>query len=65
MEDLAKYWPLILPLVLVQLVLMITALVDLSKRQETRGPRWVWLLIIIFGEILGPVVYFVWGRKEE
>ena len=65
MEEIAKYWPLILPLVLVQLVLMVTALVDLSKRQETRGPRWIWLLVIIFGEILGPVVYFVWGRKEE
>lgn len=65
MEELAKYWPLILPLVLVQLVLMVTALVDLSKRQETRGPRWIWILVIVFGEILGPVVYFVWGRKEE
>jgi hypothetical protein len=65
MDELLKYIPLIIPLVLIQLALMIFALVDLSKRQQTRGPKWMWVLIIIFGELAGPVVYFILGRPEE
>ena len=65
MEDLLKYLPLIIPLVLIQLALMIFALIDLRKREKTRGPKWMWVLIIIFGELLGPIVYFVIGRPEE
>jgi hypothetical protein len=57
--------PFIIPLVIVQLVLVIVGLVDLSKRQKTRGPKWMWVLIILLGEIWGPVIYFIFGRGEE
>lgn len=57
--------PFLIPLVIVQLVLVIVGLVDLSKRQKTRGPKWMWVLIILLGEIWGPVVYFIFGRGEE
>ena len=65
MEEILKYLPLIIPLVLIQLSLMIFALVDLSKREKTRGPKWLWVLVIIFGELFGPIIYFVVGRTEE
>jgi len=65
MDDLMKFLPLIIPLLLIQLALMIFALVDLSKREKTRGPKWMWVLIIVFGELLGPIIYFVIGRPEE
>ena len=65
MEDFMKYLPLIIPLVLIQLGLMVFALIDLSKREKTRGPKWMWVLIIIFGELVGPIIYFVVGRPEE
>jgi hypothetical protein len=65
MEEFLKYLPLIIPLLLIQLSLMIFALIDLSKREKTRGPKWLWLLVIVFGELFGPIVYFVAGRTEE
>jgi hypothetical protein len=59
-----KYLPLLIPLVLLQLGLQIWALVDLARREATNGPKWLWAVIIILGELLGPVVYFIAGRKE-
>ncbi len=55
--------PFIIPLVLLQLTLMIVALVDLVRREKTRGPKWVWTLVIIFGELIGPIIYLnLWAR---
>ena len=65
MEHLVKYLPLIITLVLIQVGMMIIVLVDLEKREKTRGPKWVWVLIIVFGELFGPIIYFIAGRPEE
>jgi len=65
MEVLSKILPFIIPVALIQLVLMIVALLDLVKREKTRGPKWVWLLVILLGEILGPIIYLVFGRVDE
>jgi DMSO reductase anchor subunit len=65
METLREYLPLILPLLLIQLVLMIAALLDLRRREKTRGPKWLWALVILFGELLGPIVYFAVARVDE
>jgi hypothetical protein len=64
--DFAKLIPLLIPIILVQVVLMVAALIDLSRQAKTRGlPKWGWALVIIFGELIGPIVYFLVGRKEE
>jgi hypothetical protein len=60
-----QYIPLLIPVVLIQLGLLIAALVDLIRREQTRGPKWVWALVIILVNIIGPIIYFVAGRKEE
>ena len=54
-------------LILIQLGLMIYALLDLRQRGGARPPlpTWAWVLIIVLGELLGPVLYFILGRKEE
>lgn len=66
MESITQYLPLIIPLVVIQLGLMIFSLVDLSKRETVRHlPRWGWALVIIFGELVGPVVYLVIGRGDS
>ncbi len=58
---------MIIPLILIQACLMIFALYDIYQRQGVRPPlpTWAWVLIVIFGEMLGPVLYFVFGRKED
>lgn len=61
----AEFLPFIIPLVLLQLTLMIVALVDLIRREKTRGlPKWAWALVIILGELIGPIIYFIFGREE-
>jgi hypothetical protein len=60
-----KYIPLLIPVVLIELGLMITALVDLVRRAQTRGPKWAWALVIVLINFIGPIVYFVAGRKED
>jgi hypothetical protein len=59
-----KYIPLLVPLILLQLAVQIWALVDLVKREATNGPKWLWAVIIVLGEIFGAVIYFIAGRKE-
>jgi hypothetical protein len=63
-EKFSEFLPFIIPLVLLQLTLMIVALVDLIRREKTKGPKWMWVLIIIFGELIGPIIYLIFGRKD-
>jgi len=65
MEELIKYIPYLIPVVVVQLILLVIALLDLLKREKTRGPKWVWALVILFVNLLGPIVYFLFGRDNE
>ena len=65
MDQIMKYLPLLVPLIVIQLALMIIALVDILRREKTRGPKWLWILIIVLGEMIGPILYFVIGREEE
>lgn len=57
----------ILALAVVQIAVQITALVQLvrtpSERVTIGGRKWVWALIIVFGEILGAIIWFIVGRK--
>ncbi len=58
-------WGLIAPLFVIQLMLLIIALIDLSKITKTNGPKWIWALVIIFMNILGPIIYFIVGRRQS
>jgi len=64
MEVIREYLPLLVPILIIQLALIVFALVDLTRREATRGPKWVWVLVIIFINFIGPIVYFVVGREE-
>jgi hypothetical protein len=64
METLSELLPFLIPVIVLQIGLMVVALVDLIRRERTRGPKWVWALVIVFGELLGPVVYLLFGRGE-
>ena len=58
-------WNLILPIVVLQFILMIVALIDVIRNKRTNGPFIMWILIIILGSIPGPIIYFVFGRKND
>jgi hypothetical protein len=56
--------PLLIPIIIIQLALIVVAIIDLSKRETTRGPKMMWLFIIILVNFIGPILYFVIGRDE-
>lgn len=58
-----QYLALILPLVILQIGLMVFGYVDLYRRERTKGPKWVWALVLLIS-LIGPVIYFVAGREE-
>lgn len=64
--DLGQLIPLIIPIVLVELGLLAFALYDLLKRKRVRGGnKWVWGVIIVVVNIIGPIIYLLLGREEE
>ena len=64
METLNELLPFLIPVILLQIALLVVALVDLIRRERTRGPKWVWVLVILFVNLIGPVVYLLFGREE-
>jgi hypothetical protein len=64
MDTLVELLPFLIPILLLQIVLMVVALVDLVRRERTRGPKWVWAVVILFFEIFGSVIYLLVGREE-
>ena len=51
---------LILPIALIQIVLMIINLINLSKKRETKYlNKYAWLCIILFLGLIGNIVYLV------
>jgi hypothetical protein len=65
LDKLMQFIPYLIPVLIIQLVLIVIALIDLVKREHTHGPKWLWAIIIILVNFIGPIVYFVVGRKEE
>lgn len=66
MDELKANLPILAPIIGLQLILLIAALIDLGRREAERvkGPKWVWVLVCLFGSMLGSIAYFVFGRKE-
>lgn len=57
---------LIWPLIVLQFGVQIYAILDVVKKNKTRNlsvPAWI--VIIVLTEIVGPIIYFVYGRSEE
>jgi hypothetical protein len=65
MSVIQQLLPFLIPVLIIQLILLVVALLDLVKQPYTRGPKWLWAVIILFVNVIGPILYFVLGRKEE
>ena len=64
--NIAEIIKFVWPLIIIQLAVQIYAIVDLLKRGKTKNLNLgVWLVIIVLGEIVGPIVYFLVGKSEE
>jgi len=64
MDNLSELLPLLIPIILLNIGLIIVALRDLLRRERTKGPKWAWVLVILFINIFGPIIYLLIGREE-
>lgn len=48
-----------------QFILFIIALVDILKSEFAGNDKLIWILVIIFLSLLGPILYFLIGRKNK
>ena len=56
---------MLLPLIIIEIGLVIFALYHLAKDNVKYLPKWAWaLIIIIFFNLLGPIVFLVVGREK-
>ncbi|MFC3769563.1 PLDc N-terminal domain-containing protein [Paenibacillus sp. GCM10012303] len=57
-------WLLVMPIIVIQLILMAVALVDCIRAERTRGPKGLWIPVIVLIQVIGPIVYFVVGKEK-
>lgn len=66
LEILREYFVFLVPVIILQVILAISALIHVLKNPKYRfGNKTMWILIVLFIQIIGPVIYFVYGRGEE
>ena len=64
MQEVIRLIPFFIPIMVIELGLMIFALVMLAKSEVKHMPKWGWALIIIFINLIGPIVFLTVGRKK-
>jgi hypothetical protein len=64
MEKILQFLPYIIPVVVIELILLVAALLDWLKRPNLSN-RWVWLAVILVLNLFGPIIYFLFARKDE
>lgn len=58
-------WRLLIPVIAVQLILLAVALIDCIRAERTRGPKMLWIPVIVLVQMIGPVLYFVFGKERD
>lgn len=64
--EIMEYLPFLIPIIIIELTLMLTALIHVLKHKNYRfGNRIIWIIIVVCLQIIGPILYFTVGRGEE
>ncbi|WP_226035348.1 PLD nuclease N-terminal domain-containing protein [Aquibacillus saliphilus] len=63
--EIVELLPILAPIIIIEAILAIVALVAWFKTDETNGPKWMWLLLIIFIGVIGPILFFIIGRRQQ
>jgi hypothetical protein len=65
-SEIMEYLPFLIPIIIIELTLMLTALIHVLKHKNYRfGNRIIWIIIVVCLQIIGPILYFTVGRGEE
>jgi len=59
---------LLLPLILLQFILTIVAVMSWYKADQDmrlNGNKWGWLMVILLISTIGPILFFIFGRRQD
>lgn len=66
MKEIMEFLPFIVPILIIELALALTALIHVLRHPRYRfGNKVIWILVVLLFQIVGPIIYFVLGRGEE
>lgn len=66
MQNLMEYIPFLIPIIILDLVFRLSALIHVLRHPCYRfGNRIVWVCIVLLFTIIGPILYFSVGRGES
>ena len=65
MELVKEYLPFLIPIIILQFALTISAIIHILKHDKFKfGNKPLWI-ILSFVQFIGPILYFFVGREEE
>lgn len=66
MSTFKEYLPVLAPIIILEFVLMILALHSIIKHDRFKaGSKAIWIPVVIFLQIIGPILYFVIGKEDD
>ena len=66
MDVIREYLPILIPIIMLEIGLMIYSLSHILKHARYKfGSRTMWILIVVFIQIIGPILYLTIGREDE
>jgi hypothetical protein len=66
LETLIPYLPFLIPILLIEVSLAIIALIHVLKHPTYRfWNRTIWIFVVLIFQLIGPILYFIWGRGDN
>ncbi len=66
MEQIMQYLPFLIPVIILEFALMISALIHVLRHDRYKfGNRVLWVIIVVVVGIIGPILYFALGRSDD
>jgi hypothetical protein len=68
MNQLTNILPIIIPLFVLDLILVLTAILSIVRKDEKElrfNNKLIWILIVVFINLIGPIIYFILGSKDD
>lgn len=59
----SEMWIFITPIIILQFIMMVSALISIIKKEVLFKEKIIWILITIVIAIVGPIVYFAIGSR--
>ena len=64
-SEILRFLPYLIPVIIIEYGLLIFAIVQVAKNEVRYLPKWGWILIIVFINIIGPIIFLLIGKKRD